>query len=71
CGPGKEFLDGKCIAKVEEIKGLSYRLRLWLQPVPSDRQKLYSLVLTDVYARKTFYSLFNKVSVLLSKCRSI
>uniref|UniRef100_A0A2C9LS57 Uncharacterized protein n=1 Tax=Biomphalaria glabrata TaxID=6526 RepID=A0A2C9LS57_BIOGL len=67
CGPGKEFLDGKCTARVEEIKGLSYRLCLWLQPIPSERQKLYSLVLTDLYARKTFYSLFNKIKEMVEE----
>nr|KAI8766920.1 putative adhesion G protein-coupled receptor E4P [Biomphalaria glabrata] len=71
CGPGKEFLDGKCTVKVEEIKGLSYRLRLWLQPIPSERQKLYSLVLTDLNARKTFYSLFNKIKEMVEEFTTI
>ncbi|KAI8794839.1 hypothetical protein BgiBS90_005215, partial [Biomphalaria glabrata] len=60
CGPGKEFLNGECTVKFAEIKGLSYRLRLWLQPIPSDRQQMYSLALLDRYARKTFDSLFLK-----------
>ncbi|KAK7005142.1 hypothetical protein BgiMline_006700, partial [Biomphalaria glabrata] len=53
CNPGKVFIDGKCTVKITEINGLSYRLRLWLQPIPSDRQQMYSFVLLDIYAKKT------------------
>ncbi|KAK7005146.1 hypothetical protein BgiMline_006705, partial [Biomphalaria glabrata] len=60
CGPGKVFLDNKCTAIVEEIKGLSYHLRIWLQPVPSDSQKTYGSVLSDRYAKDSFDSLFIK-----------
>ncbi|KAI8794850.1 adhesion G protein-coupled receptor E4P [Biomphalaria glabrata] len=62
CGPGKEFLDGKCTVKVEEIKGLSYRLRLWLQPIPSD-----SLGLAGIFAKKTFNLMILKIQEMVEE----
>ncbi|KAK0056173.1 adhesion G protein-coupled receptor E4P [Biomphalaria pfeifferi] len=70
CGPGKEFLKGKCTASISEIKGLSYRLRLWLQPLLSDKQQMYSLVQSDRFTKKTLNSLFNKIQEMIEDLSS-
>ncbi|KAK7005159.1 adhesion G protein-coupled receptor E4P [Biomphalaria glabrata] len=70
CGPGKEFLKGKCTASISEIKGLSYRLRLWLQPHLSDKQQMYSLVQSDRFTKKTLNSLFNKIQEMIEDLSS-
>uniref|UniRef100_A0A2C9M1P0 Uncharacterized protein n=1 Tax=Biomphalaria glabrata TaxID=6526 RepID=A0A2C9M1P0_BIOGL len=55
------------MAIVEEIKGLSYHLRIWLQHLPSDSQKSYGLVLPHRYAKNTFDLVFIQVKEMVEE----
>ncbi|KAH9514394.1 hypothetical protein Btru_025103 [Bulinus truncatus] len=38
CSPGKTYLNGVCSEIIEDIRGLSYSLQLWLEPDVTDTQ---------------------------------